>query len=70
MKLEHALDEFSLLLRRRHRGEEGRRATASLAALREFLRDYSAYEDTEEIRSDDLFTFLLSRGDPAHKAFQ
>lgn len=59
MLLETALDEFGLLLRRRHRGEEGRRAAASLAALREYLLDYCGHTDTAALRSQDLTGFLL-----------
>lgn len=59
MKLIAAFDEFSLLLRRRHRGDEGRLTTAALAALREFLVDYSGFDDTREVMPRDLYTFLL-----------
>lgn len=59
MKLETALDEFGLLQRRRHRGDEGRQTVAALAALREYLLDYSAYGDSTEVTASDLFTFLL-----------
>lgn len=59
MKLETALDEYSLLLRRRHRGDDGRRTVTGLAALREYLMDYSGYDDTESVEPRDLFHFLL-----------
>lgn len=59
MKLDTALDEFGLLQRRRHRGEQGRENTAALAAVREFLLDYSGFEETEAIRPSDFYTFLL-----------
>jgi len=59
MKLIAALDEFSLQQRRRHRGDEGRLTMAALAALREFLVDYSGFEDTRDVSPRDLFTFLL-----------
>lgn len=59
MKVSSALDEFDLQQRRLHRGEEGRLAATALLALREFLVDYSGYQDTTEISPKDLFTFLL-----------
>lgn len=59
MTLEPALDEFELQQRRLHRGEEGRLATLGLAALREFLIDYSGFVETEEVTPRELLTFLL-----------
>ena len=59
MKLDQALDEFGLEQRRRHRGEEGRRTAAALAALQEFLIDYSGFTETTEIQPADLLQFLL-----------
>lgn len=59
MNLNQALDEFDLLQRRRHRGEEARLAGSALAVLREFLVDHSGYLDTTEIRPADLYAFLL-----------
>lgn len=59
MNLPSALEEFGLLQRRRRRGEEGQRAAAALAALREFLVDYSGFESTEDVSASDLMTFLL-----------
>jgi hypothetical protein len=59
MNLQAALDDYGLARRRKHRGEEARQTAAALSALREYLLDYSAYEDTCEIRPADLFAFLL-----------
>jgi hypothetical protein len=59
MKLDTALDEFGLLQRRRHRGEEGRRVTLALAALREYLATDAGAEDTEALKPADLIDFLL-----------
>ncbi len=59
MTLEATLDEFELQQRRLHRGEEGRLATLGLAALREFLIDYSGYVETDEVTPHELYTFLL-----------
>lgn len=59
MKLIAAFDEFSLHQRRLRRGDEGRLSAVALAALREFLVDYSGFEDTREVTPRDLFTFLL-----------
>lgn len=59
MNLSNALEEFGLLQRRRRRGEEGQRTAAALAGLREFLVDYSGFEETEQVRPPDLMTFLL-----------
>lgn len=59
MKLTQALEEYDLLQRRRHRGEEGRLAAAASSALREFLVDYSGFEATTDVHPRDLFTFLL-----------
>lgn len=59
MKLDQALDEFGLEQRRRHRGEEGRQTAAALAALQEFLVDYSGFTETTEIQPSDLLQFLL-----------
>ncbi|HEU4754774.1 MAG TPA: hypothetical protein VFU47_16820 [Armatimonadota bacterium] len=59
MNLLTALDEFELLQRRRHRGEQGQLTAMALAALREYLVDYSAFEETEALSSEDLFEFLL-----------
>lgn len=59
MKLIAAFDEFSLQQRRLRRGEDGPTFRGALAALREFLMDYSGYVETEEVSPGDLFTFLL-----------
>src|SRR5688572_23349735 len=59
MDLTTALDEFELLERRRHRGEDAQLRALALAALREYLVDYAGLETTENVSPDDLFTFLL-----------
>ena len=59
MNLSSALEEFGLLQRRKHRGEEGQRTAAALAGLREFLVDFSGYGNTEDVRPGDLMIFLL-----------
>ena len=59
MNLSQALDEYDLLRRRRQRGDEGRLSAAALVALRDYLVDYSGYEDTADLRASDLFAFLL-----------
>jgi len=59
MKLEAALDEYELRERRRNRGEDRRQADLARAALREYLLEYSSFEETGELRAGDLFTFLL-----------
>lgn len=59
MNLTQALDEFELLQRRRSPGPEGQLQALALASLREFLVDYSGFEDTQEIRPADLVNFLL-----------
>jgi hypothetical protein len=59
MKLDAALDEFGLLERRRHRGEMGGEGAAALAALREYLADYSGYQETTQITPRDMLDFLL-----------
>jgi hypothetical protein len=59
MTLEGALEEFSLLQRRRHRGEDGRRFAAALDALREYLLNYSGFTEPGDISPRDLLHFLL-----------
>ena len=59
MKLSHALDEFDLQQRRLRRGPEGRLAATALSALREYLADYSGFDETTEIAPKDLYAFLL-----------
>jgi hypothetical protein len=59
MKLSQALDEFDLQQRRRRQGPEARLAATALSALREFLADYSGFDETSEISPRDLYTFLL-----------
>jgi hypothetical protein len=54
-----ALDEYGLLLRRRTTAAEGQPAAAGLAALREFLIDFSGYESAGQVTTADLFLFLL-----------
>jgi hypothetical protein len=59
MRLEQALDEFGVMERRRKRGEEGRGAALALAALREYLLEYSGHEGSADVTPRDLNAFLL-----------
>jgi len=59
LKLTTALDEFGLLQRRRHRGEEAQLTALALAALREYLADYAGIETTEALSPNDLYSFIL-----------
>jgi hypothetical protein len=59
MRLETALDEFGLLQRRKHRGEEGKRVALAHSALREYLLEHAGIEETVRVSSDDLLNFLL-----------
>lgn len=59
MNVTQALDEYELLQRRRIHGDEAQLQAVAVAALREFLVDYSGYDETGEITPSDLFNFLL-----------
>jgi hypothetical protein len=59
MKLDEALDEFDLWMRRSRQGEDRVAATAAASALREYLVDYAAISDSEALRPRDLLDFLL-----------
>ena len=59
MRLEHALDEFGVVERRRKRGEEGRAAALAMAALREYLLEYAGHESGSDVTPRDLYAFLL-----------
>lgn len=59
MRLEQALDEFGVTERRRKRGEGGREAALSLAALREYLLEYAGHETSGDLTPQDLYAFLL-----------
>lgn len=59
MKLDTALEEFGLLQRRRHAGEDAQQIAVALAVLREYLLDYAALEETEELSARELTGFLF-----------